>query len=194
MVLKSIHYRLQIIQETGKGQARCSKLVCQTVQAYGLQNLSCSFRLILWYFLVCLLESPPQLVVKFNQIALPLLLFPTPFPSTPVFLHLILERNWKPAVPFIKENQDRKVTFSNRHFKPKYKINVLKSRQICLYFMLITPVRSESHLVVSNSATPWAILSMKFSRPEYQSGQPFPSPGNLPTQGSNPGFPDLGYG
>ena len=30
---------------------------------------------------------------------------------------------------------------------------------------------------------------MGFSRPEYWSGLPFPSPGDLPTQGSNPGLP-----
>ena len=39
-------------------------------------------------------------------------------------------------------------------------------------------------------ATPWAIdcqgpLSTEFSRQEYWSGLPFPSPGDLPTQGSN---------
>ncbi|KAM7245688.1 hypothetical protein CapIbe_001986, partial [Capra ibex] len=31
--------------------------------------------------------------------------------------------------------------------------------------------------------------SMGFSRPEYWSGLLFPSPGNFPTQGSNPGLP-----
>ena len=31
--------------------------------------------------------------------------------------------------------------------------------------------------------TPWTIQSMKFSRPEYWSGQPFPSPGDLPNPG-----------
>ena len=31
--------------------------------------------------------------------------------------------------------------------------------------------------------------SMGFSRQEYWSGLPFPSPGNFPTQGSNPGLP-----
>ena len=31
--------------------------------------------------------------------------------------------------------------------------------------------------------------SMEFSRPEYWSVEPFPSPGNLPTQVSNPGLP-----
>ena len=34
-----------------------------------------------------------------------------------------------------------------------------------------------------------APLSMGFSRQEYWSGLPFPSPGNFPTQGSNPGLP-----
>ena len=31
--------------------------------------------------------------------------------------------------------------------------------------------------------TPWTIQSLEFSRPEYWSGQPFPSPGDLPNQG-----------
>ena len=40
-------------------------------------------------------------------------------------------------------------------------------------------------------ATPWsvdcqALISMKFSRPEYWSGWPFPSPGDLPNQGVEP--------
>ena len=39
--------------------------------------------------------------------------------------------------------------------------------------------------VVSDSATPWTVahqapLSMEFSREEYWSGLPFPSPGDLP--------------
>ena len=46
-----------------------------------------------------------------------------------------------------------------------------------------------SHQVVTNSlVTPWtvahkAFLSMGFSRQEYWSGLPFPSPGDLPNQG-----------
>ena len=35
-------------------------------------------------------------------------------------------------------------------------------------------------------ATPWSIQSMEFSRPEYWSGYPFPSPGNLPNSGIKP--------
>ena len=45
-------------------------------------------------------------------------------------------------------------------------------------------------------ATPWAItcqapLFMGFSRQEYWSGLPFPSPGNLPNPGIKPGSPAL---
>ena len=49
-----------------------------------------------------------------------------------------------------------------------------------------------SHLAVSDSfATPWMVahqvpLSMRFPGQKYQSGLPFPSPGYLPDQGSNP--------
>ena len=40
-------------------------------------------------------------------------------------------------------------------------------------------------------ATPWTIQSMKFSRPEYWSGQPFPSPGDLPNPGIEARSPAL---
>ena len=40
-------------------------------------------------------------------------------------------------------------------------------------------------------ATPWTIESLEFSRPQYQSGQPFPSPGDLPNPGIKPGSPAL---
>ena len=44
--------------------------------------------------------------------------------------------------------------------------------------------------------TPWTIAyqappSMGFSRQEYWSGLPFPSPGNLPDPGIEPGSPAL---
>ena len=46
------------------------------------------------------------------------------------------------------------------------------------------------------SATPWTVagqapLSMGFSRQEYWSGLPFPSPGDLPDPGIEPGSPTL---
>ena len=40
-------------------------------------------------------------------------------------------------------------------------------------------------------ATLWAIQSTEFSRPEYWSGQPFPSPGDLPNPGIEPRSPSL---
>ena len=46
---------------------------------------------------------------------------------------------------------------------------------------------TKSHSVMSNSLQPHG-LYVEFSRPEYWSGKLFPSPGILPTQGSNPGL------
>ena len=42
-------------------------------------------------------------------------------------------------------------------------------------------------------ATPWTVAykSMEFSRQEYWSGLPFPSPGDLPDPGIKPGTPAL---
>ena len=62
-----------------------------------------------------------------------------------------------------------------------------------LHTRLFKTVRVLSHLVVSDSATPWTVapqapLCMGFSRQEYWSGLPFPSPGNLPHPGINWGF------
>ena len=67
-------------------------------------------------------------------------------------------------------------------------------------FMLPSP-KPCSHcvfslLVVSDSATPWTIdcqapLSMEFSRQEYWSELSFPSPGDFPNPGIEPGFPAL---
>ena len=50
--------------------------------------------------------------------------------------------------------------------------------------------------VVSDSATPWTVthqapLSMEFSRQEYRSGLPFPSPGDLPDPEIEPTSPTL---
>ena len=50
---------------------------------------------------------------------------------------------------------------------------------------------SESRSVVPDSAIPWTIQSMEFSRPEYWSGQPFPSPGDLPNPEIEPRSPAL---
>ena len=50
---------------------------------------------------------------------------------------------------------------------------------------------SKSCSVMSNSATPWTIQSMEFPRPEYWSGQHFPSPGEIPNLGIEPRSPTL---
>ena len=55
-------------------------------------------------------------------------------------------------------------------------------------------VQSLSH--VRLFATPWTVayqapLSMGFSRQEYWSGLPFPSPGDLPDPGIEPRYPAL---
>ena len=49
---------------------------------------------------------------------------------------------------------------------------------------------------MSDSATPWTVAhqappSMGFSRQEYWSGVPFPSPGDLPNPGIEPRYPAL---
>ena len=40
-------------------------------------------------------------------------------------------------------------------------------------------------------ATPWTLQSMEFSRPEYWSEWPFPSPGDLPNPGIEPRSPAM---
>ena len=56
-----------------------------------------------------------------------------------------------------------------------------------------------SRSVVSDSVTPWTVacrvpLSMGFSRQEYWSGAPVPSPGDLPEPGTEPSSPALAGG
>ena len=61
-------------------------------------------------------------------------------------------------------------------------------------WVLNAEVKSLSH--VRLFVTPWTVAhqappSMEFSRQEYWSGLPFPSPGNLPNPGFEPGSPAL---
>ena len=56
--------------------------------------------------------------------------------------------------------------------------------------------RKWSRSVLSDSATPWAVAyqasqSIRFSKQEYWSGLSFPSPGDLPDPGMEPGSPAL---
>ena len=63
-----------------------------------------------------------------------------------------------------------------------------------IYSIVIVKVKSLSH--VRLFATPWTVAyqaspSMGFSRQEYWSGVPFPSPEDLPDPGIEPGSPAL---
>ena len=55
--------------------------------------------------------------------------------------------------------------------------------------MLPTPPLT--HTLTMFMDMPWSIQSMEFSRPEYWSGQPLPSSGDLPNPGIEPGSPAL---
>ena len=67
-----------------------------------------------------------------------------------------------------------------------------------MVFHLITKVnvKVKSLSCVPLFGTPWTVAhqappSMEFSRHEYWSGLPFPSPGDLPNPGIEPGYPTL---
>ena len=67
---------------------------------------------------------------------------------------------------------------------------------LCGFVSDLEWVSGWSRSVVSNSATPWIVAcqappSMGFSRQEYWSGLPFPSPGDLPIPGIEPRSPTL---
>ena len=62
---------------------------------------------------------------------------------------------------------------------------------VCIFFLKVKLLSR-----VRLFATPWTVAyqvppSMGFSRHEYWSGLPFPSPGNLPYPGIEPGSPAL---
>ena len=82
--------------------------------------------------------------------------------------------------------------------------SVMPSNHLILFHpLLLLPssfpsikVKVKSLRVVSDSATPWTVAyqacpSMRFSRQEYWIGLPFPSPGDLPNPGIEPGSPTL---
>ena len=65
--------------------------------------------------------------------------------------------------------------------------------QWCVYVCMCVCV---SCLVMSDSVTPWTVAcqspqSVEFSRQDYWSGLPFPSPGDLPDSGIEPRSPSL---
>ena len=65
-----------------------------------------------------------------------------------------------------------------------------------MVFHLITKVKVKSLSRVQLFGTPWTVAhqappTMEFSRQEYWSGLSFPSPGDLPDPGIEPGSPAL---
>ena len=80
----------------------------------------------------------------------------------------------------------------NRIIQPD--IYKMKYCQNALIYVKFNVVKLLSH--VRLFVTPWtvaykALLSMEFSRQEYWSGLPFPSPGDLPNMGIEPRSPAL---
>ena len=76
-------------------------------------------------------------------------------------------------------------THLNPHRAPGWTPCVIQQLLLASYFTH----KWKSLSCVQLFATPWTIQSMEFSKPEYWSGYLFPSPGDLPNQGSNPGLP-----
>ena len=100
--------------------------------------------------------------------------------------------NWLTSVldpEFLHENLIFNLT-SKKSLFPENPISLsLKRNMLCslsLSFLL-----SESRSVVSDLLLPHGLYSPKFSRPEHWSGQPFPSPGDLPNPGIEPISPAL---
>ena len=65
-----------------------------------------------------------------------------------------------------------------------------------MYILSFSIWKMKSLSCVQLFASPWTVarqapLSMGFSRQEYWSGLPFPSPGDLPNPGIEPGSPAL---
>ena len=75
-------------------------------------------------------------------------------------------------------------------------MQTVKSLKKCLMLGKIERVKEKSLIRVQLFTTPWTVAyqappSMGFSRQEYWSGLPSPSPGDLPNTGIEPGSPSL---
>ena len=84
---------------------------------------------------------------------------------------------------------DRQLDIANSHFF----FFCSKQEHNCLKVKVLVPY---SLIRVLLSVTPWIVacqvpLSMEFSRQEYWSEMPFPSPGYLPNPRIEPGSPTL---
>ena len=96
-------------------------------------------------------------------------------------------------------------SFSSKHFKTSLPDSSLTHvKEVCYSVSgylksLQRSVGGGGGLVIKSCltlGTPWTVarqapLSMRFSRQEYWSGVPFPSPGDLPNPGNEPRSPAL---
>ena len=76
------------------------------------------------------------------------------------------------------------------YFEPREKI-INSSENVNMHTLMTMVMVKVTQLTLCDP--PWTVahqapLSMKFSRPEYWSGYPFPSPGDLPNAGMDPGL------
>ena len=98
------------------------------------------------------------------------------------YLETIFISYWKPSLTFYTQ----------------FHILIVLAIPICLLklIQLFSLTREKSLRHVQLSAIPWTVayqasLSVGFSRQEYWSGLPFPSPGDLPDPGIKPRSPTL---
>ena len=77
-------------------------------------------------------------------------------------------------------------------------VNRRRGNTLLYHSLIVGHLTSVSHSVMSSSLQPHvahqAPLSMEPSRQEHWSGQPSPSPGNLPEGGTEPASPALKAG
>ena len=85
-------------------------------------------------------------------------------------------------VPLLKKKKKK--------FLPKNRIYLLCSTHFLLYNN-VNQLCVKVAQLTPTLCNPWTIQSKEFSRPEYWSRQPFPSPGELPDPGIEPRSPTL---
>ena len=84
---------------------------------------------------------------------------------------------------------------NGRRFIKEFSVQLtIQTEESFIYYISFSSICkkiNESLSSVQLFATSQTIQSMEFSRPEYCSGQHFPSPGKLPNPGIEPRFPAL---
>ena len=93
-------------------------------------------------------------------------------------------------LPFFSVNIYNKPLYLHTLKLPPFPVVVAYSVCVCVCVCVCARVLSHVRLFVTAWTVAWqAPLSMGFPGPEYQSGLPFPSPGDLPDPGIEPASP-----